>query len=310
MSRVPIIVAFTPSYFVPAATALLSVLEASPVEAYYEAICLLSEPLSADYQARLALLDGGSGRMSFRFIELGEELEGAFVDPKYTAAANFRLVIADKLPEWDRAIYMDCDIIVRQDLHQLYHSTELGDCYLAGVAEAPTEYQADRFAKLGCTPGQYINSGFLVMNLALLRADRMADRFLEALRVPYLEFPDQDVLNIVCRGRIHYLSPLYNGIRTFVLPSYRADFLRYYTPADWSRVYREATLHYTGEKPWRAYTMLFERWWQTYWRLPRGVRTGIAMASSVERLARLFSIPGVRPMANALLAIKRLLSKP
>lgn len=304
--RIPLIIAFTPSYFIPAATVLKSVLETSEAGALYEVICLMSEPLSQDMQERMRLIDGGSGQLSFRFWELRQEdMAGCFVDPKYTLAANFRLIIADRLPEYDKAIYLDCDIIVRQDLAKLYREVELGDNYLAGVAETSEEYQIKAYEPLGCKAGEYINSGFLVMNLKLLRQDQMAQKFMDALRVPYLTFPDQDVLNSVCRGRILYLPIVYNGIRSFMLPGFRPTFLRYHTLEAWHQVRREGTIHYTGEKPWRAYTLLFEKWWQCYWRLPKAVRQGIAVERRVERLARLFSLPGVRPLANFVLDLRR-----
>ncbi|KGO01646.1 glycosyltransferase family 8 protein [Porphyromonas sp. COT-290 OH3588] len=308
LPRIPIIVAFTPNYLLPAAVTLASILEASQAEARYEVICLISEPLSPEDMMRLEAIDGGSGRLSFRTLELTEQLSGVYVDPKYTAAANYRLVVADLLPEYDRAIYLDCDIMVRQDLAELYQTLDLGENYLAGIAEASTPWQISRMPQ-GCEAGQYINSGFLVMNLELFRRDRIADRLVEALRVPYLEFPDQDALNIVCKGRIHYLAPRYNGIRTFVLPTYKEIFLRYYTEHDWAEVARRGTIHYTGEKPWRAYTLFFELWWQQYWRLPEQVKRGIEVNRRLERMARLFSLPLVRPIANTILNFKRVLKR-
>lgn len=302
-ARIPLIIAFTPNYLIPAATTLLSVLETST--ASYEVICLVDQEPSADLMRRMSAIDGGSGRLVMRYMQLGEKLNGAFVDPKYTAAANYRLVIADELPEWEKAIYIDCDVIVRQDLGRLYNSLDMqGYYYLAGIVEASTEYQVKGFTPLGCKAGEYINSGFLVMNLELLRKDKMSAKFVEALRVPYLEFPDQDVLNVVCRGKILFLSPLYNGIRTFMLPAYKPVFLRYYTREQWIQVRRSGTIHYTGGKPWRAYTFLFEKWWECYRRLPDAVREGIPVDKKVERLAWFFSLAGVRPLVNIIMSVR------
>lgn len=271
--------AFTPNYFIPAATALLSVLSSSGQEARFHVICLLTEDLSEDYKERLHQLDGGSGRMTWAYMNLSDALQGVYVDPKYTIAASFRLVVAELLPQYDRVIYMDCDMIIRQDLAKLYRELDLGECYLAGVAEANTPYQEERVLKrLDIPKGAYINSGFLVLNLALIRRDGLTERFLEALRVDYLEFPDQDVLNMVCRGRILYLPPYYNGIRTFMHPAFKDNFLRYYSLEDWDTVQSKGTIHYTGEKPWRAYANGFEQWWAMYDRLPVSVREGIPVS--------------------------------
>ena len=49
-------------------------------------------------------------------------------------AAYFRLLISDLIPEYDKCIYLDCDLIVYGDLKKLYE-IELGDDYLAGVKD-------------------------------------------------------------------------------------------------------------------------------------------------------------------------------
>ncbi len=254
----------------------------------------------------MSLIDGGSARLSYEWFELKPELmEGVYVDPKYTLAASFRLLVADLFPQYDKLIYMDCDMIIRQDLAKLYREVDLGDNYLAGIIEASNPYQCKGIERIGAKVGQYINSGFLVMNLKLLRQDDMSQKFLEALRVDYLEFPDQDVLNTVCLDRILALPPRYNGIRTFMLEDVKDIFLQYYTEADWESVYREGTIHYTGQKPWRAYTLKFEYWWATYFRLPKAVREGMEVNRKMLRMYRLFTLPFVRPAFNIINKFRR-----
>lgn len=306
MKVLPIIIAFTPSYITPAATTLQSILDTLAPDTSLEVICLLDELLPEEDMALLKMLDrGGQGRIRFRQLRMGDRVRGLYVDERYSAVANYRLFVAELLPEWDRVIYLDCDIIVRQDLAALYSSTDLGDSYVAGVAEAATEWQRQRYRALGCDPDRYINSGFLILNLAQIRKEQVSERFEQTLReASYLEFPDQDTLNIVCRDRIHYLAPKYNGIRTFVIPAYKETFLAKYTSSDWNEVARRGNIHYTGAKPWRQYTHLFERWWQTYWRLPRALRERAILSKHVEQLARVFGLPGVRSLADVVLRIR------
>lgn len=306
--RIPLVVAFTQDYLLPASVMLLSVLLSSPDEATYEVVCLPNTPLSEKDLSTLRQVDGGSGRLQFRFLELGNKLDGVYVDSKYTAAANYRLIIADLLPDYDKAIYLDCDIIVRNDLSRLYNKINLSDKYIGAVAEASTDWQIKRMPK-GCTPGEYINSGFLVMNLELMRQDNISAKLIEALKVPYLEFPDQDALNIVMAGKILYLPPYYNGIRSFFLPAYKSIFLRYYSKEDWNKVAQYGTIHYTGEKPWRAYTNLFEEWWRMYWKLPDKLRGKYPINRKVEFMAKCFTLPFVRQFTNGILQIKRRLKR-
>lgn len=262
-------IAFTPNYFVQAAAMLRSVLDASP-RGQFRVICMLSEEIPQRMQDKLQRL--GGERLTLEYILLKGRMEGVYIDPRYTEAASLRLLLPELLPELDRILYLDCDIVVRQDLAQLWEKTDLADNYLAAIYEAAIEGQAERFRALGCDPAKYFNSGFLLMNLAQMREEKVSEKLLEACRVPYLEFPDQDALNQVCQGRVLPLSPLYNSIRTFFIPKYKADFVRQYSEPLWEQVQREATIHYTGGKPWNLFTVQFAAWWMVYDRLPEDIK--------------------------------------
>ncbi len=268
--EVPIILAFTPNYFVPAATCILSILKNSKESDKFEVIVLLSEALPDSMKKKLRRL--GDGRINFVFFNLEGRLNDIYVNDKYTVAASYRLLLPGLLPDHDRVIYVDCDVIVRNNLASLFHSIDLKDNYMAGVFEATLDFQESHLRELGCNPGEYINSGFLVMNLAQLREDKMVDKFVEASKAEYLEFPDQDVINQLCKGRIIGLSPVYNSIRTFFLPQYKSDFLKYYSEEDWNAVQEHGTIHYTGAKPWNAFTVEFLTWWQYYMELPKEIK--------------------------------------
>ena len=266
---IPLAIAFTPNYFVQAATLLRSVLDASP-NGRFRVVCLLSEELPDRMKDKLAWLD--EERLSLEFIPLKGRLEGVYIDPRYTEAASLRLLLPELLPDLDCIIYLDCDIIVRQDLSLLWQETELGDNYMGVIYEAAIEGQAERFRAIGCDPVRYFNSGFLLMNLAQMRKEKVSEKLLEACRVPYLEFPDQDALNQVCLGRVLPLSPLYNSIRTFFIPKYKPDFVRQYGEGLWEQVQTDATIHYTGGKPWNLFTVQFAAWWQVYDTLPAEIK--------------------------------------
>ncbi len=266
---IPLAIAFTPNYFVQAATLLRSVLDASP-DGRFRVVCLLSQEISREKKDKLQRM--GGGRLSLEYILLEGRLQGIYIDPRYTEAASLRLLLPELLPELDQILYLDCDIIVRQDLARLCDRTNLADNYLAAVYEAAIEGQAARFRALGCDPARYFNSGFLLMNLARMREEKVSEKLLEACRVPYLEFPDQDALNQVCQGRVLPLSPLYNSIRTFFIPKYRKDFERQYGKDLWDKVQQEGTIHYTGGKPWNLFTVQFGAWWRVYDTLPAEIK--------------------------------------
>lgn len=303
---IPLILAFTPNYVVPASVTLRSLLRATPEEVCYDVICLVGYEPDEKLLNLLSLIDDGTGRLSFRFMNLSEKLKDAYYDPTYTAAANYRLVIAEELPEYNRAMYMDCDIIIRQDVSRLFENIDLDGYYMAGVVEASSDWQIHNYTKLGLRFKEYINSGFLIMNLELMRQDELSDKFISVLQTEYLEFPDQDAINIVCQDKLKFLPPVYNGIRTFLTHADKGNFLRVYSLEDWKRVRKEGTIHYTGGKPWKTYAIFFEEWYRVYETLPNELKNTMEVPSSLRRKAKFLCLPGVRCLLEFVLNIKYL----
>lgn len=283
----PLVIAFTPNYFVPAAVTLKSLSMSSDPDSRYEIICLVSEDIPQHQKDMLNRLAGNN--MSFKYINLAGRLEGMYVDPRYSEAASYRLLLPEILPEYDTIAYIDCDVVVRNDIDRLFHQTDLSDFLLAAVYEAPIEGQAERWEALGCDPNSYFNSGFLLMNLKLMRSEKTCDKLMDALRVDYLEFPDQDALNQVCKGRVFPLHPVFNSIRTFFLPQYKENFLQHYLPEDWDEVQAHGTIHYTGGKPWNLFTIEFGQWWDVYDKLPAEIKKEWCPSNKIRIIASIYS---------------------
>ena len=305
MKPIPLAIAFTPNYFVPAATMLRSLLDAS--EGAYEVICLVTDPIPQRMQEKLQRL--GGGQLSFTYIPMKGRLQGIYIDPRYTEAASFRLLLPELLPEYESVAYIDCDVIVRQDIGKLYERTDLGDNYLGAVFEAPIENQAERFRALGCDPARYFNSGFLLMNLAAMRKDKVSEKLLEACKVDWLEFPDQDALNQVCQDHVLPLSPVYNSIRTFFLPQYKADFVRQYSEDLWNEVQDHGNIHYTGGKPWNIFSVRFADWWRTYESLPEEIRQEWTPPRKAAMLWKMYRVRPLGALFNGLRRLKQTLMR-
>ncbi|MBB6500969.1 glycosyltransferase family 8 protein [Pedobacter cryoconitis] len=284
--HIPLILAFTPSYLVPAAACILSVKNHATSRDCFHFICLLTQRLSTESEDMLVKL--GGTRCRFSFIDLEGKLTDLYIDEKYTIAASYRLLLPDLLPEYDKVLYIDCDMIFQNNLADLYHSIYLKDNYMAGVFEATLDSQQAHMNAIGCEPGKYINSGLLLMNLAQLRKDNMVEKFLEAAKVEGLEFPDQDVINQLCRGKIVGLPPYCNSIRTFLLPQYKKIFLQYYTVQDWQNVQHKGNVHYTGPKPWVTFTIAFDLWWKYYEKLPGKIKQQASFNLKVQILSRVY----------------------
>jgi len=52
------------------------------------------------------------------------------------------------------------------------------------------------------------------MNLDYIRKHKLDDKMIEMLNKEYHEYPDQDTINIVCKGKIKCISNTYNSTKT------------------------------------------------------------------------------------------------
>ena len=127
----------------------------------------------------------------------------------YSRMSFLRCCFTKYLKE-DKILYLDADTLVVDNIEELWN-IDMGDNVLIGVHE-PGEWNK-HLGTYGLDD-KYINSGVLVMDLKKLRDERLDDAMIYLLNNKYYAFPDQDVINLICRNRIHYVSNIYNSSET------------------------------------------------------------------------------------------------
>ena len=195
------------------------------------AIASLQDNASAQFEYRIYVLHSGiQGRnaerimrhsrdgFTVRFVDVAEHLEKIaqhlHLRDYYTSAIYYRLFIVAMVPEYDKAVYLDCDTVVLGDVSELF-STDLKDNWVGAVADGVVS-SVPVFCKytkeaLGIEGSRYFNSGVLVMNLRRLRAVEFYRAFCDLLgRYPFRVAPDQDCLNVLCKDKVHYFSSEWN----------------------------------------------------------------------------------------------------
>ena len=125
--------------------------------------------------------------------------DGPNTRKRWSYMSMLRLALPEILPEEDRVLWLDIDTIVNTDITDLF-GTELDGCYVAAVEEPIRSKD----------PFLYYNAGVMVMDLKKLR-DGMADLLIRYVNRVDLRFPDQDVINLLCQGRIKPISPYWNS---------------------------------------------------------------------------------------------------
>ena len=128
---------------------------------------------------------------------------------KYTQLSFLRCYFT-KFLNCDKVLYIDADAIVVDNVEDLWN-VDLKDNVLAGVKE-PGEWS--KHLNIDGMDNKYINSGVLLMNLKEIRNQKLDDKMIELLNTNFYYYPDQDVINIVCKDKIKYISNKYNSTET------------------------------------------------------------------------------------------------
>ena len=133
----------------------------------------------------------------------------------YSEAIYYRMFIASMYPRLTRAVYIDCDVILLDDIAKLYF-TDIGDNVLGAVADESVVDAPEMINYVekwvGVKKERYFNSGVLLMNLSAFRKHRIAEKFKRLLLGYNFDTvePDQDYLNFLCKDRIFYLDSGWN----------------------------------------------------------------------------------------------------
>jgi lipopolysaccharide biosynthesis glycosyltransferase len=151
-----------------------SLLYANPNEHFV--VWVLNSSLEAqDFSAMSACVD--RGRCEIRDVKIDHaQLRGAPVTGRYPREMYYRIFAAHYLPDTlERVLYLDPDLVVINPIRALY-ATNLDGHYLAAASHVAKSLQKINALRLKISPpGPYINSGVMLMNLALLRETQRLD---------------------------------------------------------------------------------------------------------------------------------------
>lgn len=132
-------------------------------------------------------------------------------------ATYYRLFISDLLPNnIDKVIYMDCDIIVRKSLDDLWN-IPMGDKALGAVYQI-AEWNSDAIKRLQYPiKFGYFNAGVLLINLAFWREHGIVYKLLQYIKEneERIVYHDQDVLNAVLHEYTLRLSCKWNMLTSY-----------------------------------------------------------------------------------------------
>lgn len=167
----------------------------------------------------------------------------------YSIATYLRLITASLLVNVDKALYLDCDLVVNGDIIDLWN-IDIENYGAAGVHDAILshsiikDYIGYDFIKEG-----YFNAGVLLLNLKYWRDNDIQNKFFGFLCTHNAKLNDQDAINAILHGKIKEIHPKWNcHVGYFSFPSLVIEEQKKYIKKLWSKA---IIIHFTGPaKPW------------------------------------------------------------
>lgn len=160
---------------------------------------------------------GGKVQVSFEKIDEKRFAEFPIGDAYINISTYFRLALPELLPDVDKVLYLDCDIIVNGCLRELWE-TDVRDYAMAGVLDRHSG-SIRLYNRLGYPLEYgYVNAGVLLINLKKWREDHLFEKSLTLARQKpaHLKNHDQDILNILYYNQKLILDFKYNLLEYYL----------------------------------------------------------------------------------------------
>ena len=256
-SVIPIFFAVDDGYIPFLAVALESLIHNASKE-YYYTIKILYTKLEEYNKEKIIKYENDN--VKIEFVDLSyylEELQEKFYTRDYyTKTTYYRLFIPNLYPQYDKAIYLDCDVTILGDLSELFN-IDLEDNLIGAVPDASVglikEFSDYTERVVGMADyRRYFDAGILLMNLKEMRKFDFQSKFLYLLEnIKFSVSQDQDYLNRICKGRTKMLDSGWN-----VMP----------LPTDSPRQEKDIKIiHYNLiYKPWHFDNVLYQDYFWNY----------------------------------------------
>lgn len=269
MEMLRVVFCFDENLVTQVQTAAASLLDTRGREDHFEIHCVCTKAAGIVQMQLEQVIKGRDPASALVMHCMENPYENAYQVRDISAGTYLRLALPGLLPEADRILYMDADVLVRDSLSPLWE-TPMEGMALAAVKGAVNlsdkwEWNSGRpyWHLLSEMKGGYINAGVTLLNLTEVRKRGLSERWHELTGEKFY-YQDQDILNITCQGAIAYLPPKYNRLAYLE----DKDFEQFVTEGIYTReeereaLQSPAIIHYAGDKPWKRYdTNLGSLWW-------------------------------------------------
>lgn len=288
---IPVVFATDDGYAFPTGVAIASLLKNKKKDTKYK-IYLITPELSEDNLCKLRSFNDKTCQIEIIYAK--DLLNGMKATlEKVTNTDYYRLMLDTILLKEDKVIALDGDLIVLDDLTDLYN-IDLEENYIGGCYFRPHDIYNRAYVQnvLTLDEGKRINIGVMLMNLKKLRQDGIQEKFLS--KIGQFDVMSEDIINYVCKDRIKYIPVKYN---------YNLHFYKYkdllkgcpvYSDNEYLRAERNpAIFHYTLEKPWKVDVVYRQRAFEFYKNKSPYKRTKLRIKKKNLVMKKVFSIENI-----------------
>lgn len=262
---IPVVFAVDDDYVKYLSVAILSLKKKASKSYKYDIFVFYSD-LNENNKSEIKKLEEDNFVISFYDVKpLAKDLN-LYSRAHYSISMYYRIFIPKILYQYDKAIYLDADLLIKGDISKLFFDN-LGDYWLSA---SPNLLNNDMRKytkwKMNLDFPKYFNSGVLVFNIRKWNDKRLVYKCIDLIEENRkLVCPDQDVLNISCKDRVKYLGIEWNfAWQHIVLCSeLSSDQRNLIDSIDYDKI---EIIHYTsGVKPWklRNWKNIYGKtWWE------------------------------------------------
>ena len=216
LNTIPIFFTVDDKYVPFLAVALQSLIENSSEKNYY-LIKILYTSITEENQEKIKKYE--KENVNIEFVDLNYYINKIknklYTRDYYSVTTYFRLFIPNLYPQYNKALYLDCDIVLLADVAELYN-IDMGDNLVAAAPDDVIQkievFQEYVEKVVGVADYRnYFNAGVLLINLDELRKFDFQEKFLYSLeKIKFAVAQDQDYLNRLCKGRVKIISNVWD----------------------------------------------------------------------------------------------------
>ena len=262
MPKIPVVFTFDKRIILGAAVAIKSLVDTANPDTVYDIYVYHPDIDKKTIDEFQKMLGGTRHSITFEFIDKNR-FKGAPINKhgSWTEIVYYRLLIPELLPQYDKVIYADTDVLFKKDLADVYN-IDISDYECSAVAmELNNENMVcHKYFPENENEFTYISS-FIIFNNKKMREENFVQRVFETIKNfnTRLKFFDLDTLNITC-SKIMNLPYRYGVFQSLyynddISKAWEYSFLKnVYTDDELLKEKAETVmLHYAGKmgKPWR-----------------------------------------------------------